>query len=99
MIKVRETQYFKEWIRSLNDKVSQSIINARIRRLSGGNFGDTKAVGENVSELRIEYGPGFRVYFTRYDQEIIILLCGGNKSTQAADIRTAQQLARNLEEI
>ncbi|MCL2879482.1 MAG: type II toxin-antitoxin system RelE/ParE family toxin [Treponema sp.] len=99
MIKVRETQYFKEWIRSLNDKVSQSIINARIRRLSGGNFGDTKAVGENVSELRIEYGPGFRVYFTRYDQEIIILLCGGNKSTQAADISTAQQLARNLEEI
>jgi putative addiction module killer protein len=97
MITIRETEYFKAWIRGLRDRVTQAIINARIRRISGGNFGDSKPVGGGVSELRIDYGPGFRVYFTRRGQEIVILLCGGDKSTQSGDIETAKQIAQNLE--
>ena len=99
MITVRETDYFKEWIRNLNDNVTQSIINARIRRISAGNFGYTKSVGGNVSELRIDYGSGYRVYFTRHGKEIIILLCGGDKSSQNTDIETAKRIAQNIEEV
>jgi putative addiction module killer protein len=97
MITIRETEQFKTWIRSLRDRVTQAIINARIRRISGGNFGDSKPVGDNVSELRIDYGPGFRVYFTMRGQEIVILLCGGDKSTQSRDVEAAKQIAQNLE--
>jgi putative addiction module killer protein len=96
MITVRETEQFKTWIRGLKDQVAQAIINARIRRISGGNFGDSKLVGGGVSELRIDYGPGFRVYFTKRGQEIVILLCGGDKSAQSGDIETAKQIAKNL---
>jgi putative addiction module killer protein len=99
MIGIRETNYFKDWICNLKDKITQSIINARIRRISAGNFGDTKTVSDNVSELRIDYGPGYRVYFTKRGKEIIILLCGGNKSSQSKDIKRAKQIANNLEEV
>jgi putative addiction module killer protein len=98
MITVRETENFKTWIRGLKDKIAQSIINARIRRISAGNFGDTKSVGGSISELIIDYGPGYRVYFTRRGQKIIILLCGGDKSKQSRDIETAKRIADNLEE-
>ena len=98
MIIVRETSNFKDWIKGLNDKVSQSIINARIRRLSAGNFGDTKSVGGNVFELRIDFGSGFRVYFTKRKQAIVILLCGGDKSGQSQDIETAKRIEQNIEE-
>ena len=97
MIIVRETENFKKWIRSLKDRIAQSIIIARIRRISVGNFGDSKPVGDGISELRIDYGPGFRVYFTQREQEIVILLCGGEKSTQSKDIETAKWIARNIE--
>jgi putative addiction module killer protein len=97
MLVIRETEPFKIWIRSLKDRVSQAIINARIRRISAGNFGDSKPLGDGVSELRIDYGPGFRVYFTRRGQEIVVLLCGGDKSTQSGDIEAAKRLAQNLE--
>jgi putative addiction module killer protein len=97
MITIRETERFKTWIRNLKDRVTQAIINARIRRISGGNFGDCKPIGDNVSELRIDYGPGFRVYFTRRGREIVVLLCGGDKSTQGGDIEAAKQAAKNLE--
>jgi len=99
MITIRETDSFKKWIRGLKDKVTQSIITARIRRVSAGNFGNVGPVGDNISELRIDYGPGFRVYYTQKGQEIVILLCGGNKSTQNRDIETAKQIAKNLEEV
>jgi len=99
MLTIRETESFKKWIRGLKDKVTQSIITARIRRVSAGNFGDVGSVGDNISELRIDYGPGFRVYYTQKGQEIVILLCGGNKSTQNRDIETAKQIAKNLEEV
>ena len=98
MITVRETENFKKWIRALKDRIAQSVITARIRRISAGNFGDSRPVGDGVSELRIDYGPGFRVYFTQRGQEIIILLCGGDKSTQNRDIETAKRIAQNIEE-
>ena len=95
---IRETENYTNWIRRLKDRAAQAIISARIRRVSAGNFGDVKPVGDNVSELRIDYGPGYRVYFTRRRQEIIILLCGGAKSTQTRDIEAAKRIANNLEE-
>jgi len=95
---IRETENFKKWIRGLKDKIAQSIITARIRRVSAGNFGDVKPVGEGVSELRIDYGSGFRVYFTPRGKEIIILLCGGDKSTQTKDIETAKRLSKTIKE-
>jgi putative addiction module killer protein len=98
MITVRETENFKKWIRGLKDRVAQSIITARIRRISAGNFGDSKPIGDGISELRIDYGPGYRVYFTRRGQEIIILLCGGDKSAQSRDIESAKRIAKNIEE-
>jgi putative addiction module killer protein len=99
MITIRETENFKTWIRGLKNQAAQAIINARIRRVSAGNFSDAKTVGDGVSELRIDYGPGFRVYYTWRGQEIIILLCGGDKNTQNRDIESAKQIAQNLEEI
>jgi len=93
---IHETENFKNWIRGLKDRIAQAIINARIRRISAGNFGDVKPVGNNVSELRVDYGPGYRVYFTRHGNEIVILLCGGDKSTQYKDIETAKQVANSI---
>ena len=98
MITVRETADFEKWMRGLKDRKTRLVINARIRRISVGNFGNTKSVGGNVSELVIDYGPGYRVYFTRRGREIIILLCGGDKSSQSRDIETAKQIAENFKE-
>ena len=94
MVTIRETDYFKKWIRGLKDQVAQAIITARIRRISGSNFGNVKPVGDNISELRIDYGPGYRVYFQDTGKEIIILLCGGDKSTQSKDIKAAKKIAK-----
>jgi putative addiction module killer protein len=98
MITVRETENFKKWILGMKDRIAQSVITARIRRISVGNFGDSKPVGDGVSELRIDYGPGYRVYFTIRNREIVILLCGGRKSTQSMDIEAAKRIAQNIEE-
>lgn len=75
---------------------ARARVQARIERPAGGNAGDVKPIGEGVSELRIDYGPGYRVYFTRQKRELIVLLAGGDKSTQATDIKTALRLARDL---
>jgi putative addiction module killer protein len=99
MITIRETENFKTWIRSLKDRQTKQVINAHIRRISTGNFGDSKPVGDDVSELRIDYGPGYRVYFTMQGQEMVILLCGGDKSSQSRDINAAKRIAKNLEEV
>jgi putative addiction module killer protein len=99
MITIRETEQFKSWILNIKDNVTQAIINARIRRISTGNFGDSRSVGDGVFELRIHYGPGYRVYFKDTGKEIVILLCGGDKSTQSRDITAAKQIAQNVEEI
>ncbi len=98
MIEMRKTDLFAHWLDNLNDIRARARIQARIERLAAGNPGDVEPVGEGVSELRINYGPGYRVYFKRRGQELIILLAGGDKSTQPKDIKTALRLSRNLTE-
>lgn len=90
------TEVFDAWYQSLKDKQVARRIQARIDRAEEGNFGDHKSVGEGVSEMRINHGPGFRFYFTFRGIEIVILLAGGDKSSQAKDIEMAQKLARQL---
>jgi putative addiction module killer protein len=96
VVEIRKTGLFARWLDSLRDLQARARVQARIERLAMGNPGDVKPVGEGVSELRINYGPGYRVYFKQRGREIVILLAGGNKSTQARDIRIALGLARNL---
>jgi len=98
VIEVRQTVEYAAWFSSLRDRLAKTRIDIRVRRLSLGNAGDAKPVGEGVSELRIDHGPGYRVYFVQRGSVLIVLLAGGDKSTQAQDIRKAKTLARNLEE-
>ncbi len=93
-IEVRQTRVYAQWVSGLRDRAAIMRINVRIRRMSLGNFGDVRPVGSGVSELRINYGPGYRVYFKLRDKEIVILLCGGDKSTQDQDIEQAKTLAK-----
>ena len=96
MVKIRQTAVFSKWLRGLRDRLARVRILARIDRFETGNAGDVRAVGEGVSEMRIAYGPGYRVYFTRRGSELVILLAGGDKSSQAKDIQRAIKLAREL---
>ena len=96
MIEIRKTEIFAKWLDGLHDIRARARILVRIERLAAGNPGDVKPVGEGVSELRINYGPGYRVYYKKQGQKVVILLAGGDKSTQAKDIKTALRLARNL---
>ncbi len=96
MPEIRQTDVYARWFRRLLDKQAKARINARIRRLSLGNPGNVRAVGKGVSELRIDYGPGYRVYFVQQGQFLAILLAGGDKSTQDQDIEKARNLAREL---
>jgi putative addiction module killer protein len=98
VIEIRKTELFARWIDGLKDLRARARVLARIERLAGGNPGDVAPVGEGVSELRIDYGPGYRVYFKQTGRELIVLLAGGDKSSQAKDIKTALRLARNLAE-
>jgi len=90
---VLETESYAKWFSSLKDRIARARIDIRIRRLSLGSFGDVKPVGAGVSELRIDYGPGYRIYFVRRGERVIILLAGGDKRTQQRDIRAAIELA------
>jgi putative addiction module killer protein len=96
MIEIRKTADFDKWLKKLKDQNAKARIAARIQRLAFGNPGDAKPVGEGVSELRIDYGPGYRIYCMQRGKALIVLLCGGDKSTQAADIATAKSLAKKL---
>jgi putative addiction module killer protein len=96
MIEVRQTESYERWFAKLRDRQARARIDTRIRRLSLGNPGDVAPVGEGVSELRVDYGPGYRIYFVRRGETVVILLAGGDKRTQARDIRTALDLARGL---
>ena len=98
MIEVRKTDVFVQWLDGLRDIQARARVQARIERLAAGNPGDVEPVGEGVSELRIDYEPGYRVYFKKRGRELIILLAGGDKSTQAKDIKAALQFARILSE-
>jgi putative addiction module killer protein len=95
-IEVRQTELFMRWLAGIRDSRARMRINARIRRLSLGNPGDVKPVGEGISEMRIDYGAGYRVYFVQRRLAVIVLLAGGDKRTQDRDIETAQALAREL---
>ena len=97
MLQIRKTLVYAEWIDNLRDLQGRARILVRVERLAAGNPGDVMPVGSGVSELRIHFGPGYRVYFTQRGQDLVILLAGGDKSSQATDIQTALQLAKNLE--
>ena len=96
MFQVRKTETFVRWLDGLRDIRARARVQVRIERLAAGNAGDVEPVGEGVSELRIDYGPGYRVYFKRLGREVVILLAGGDKRTQSADIKSALRLARNV---
>lgn len=98
MFTVRQTTHFAKWLDELSDDRARKRIAARIVRVEAGNFGDVKSVGGKVSALRADVGPGYRVYFTRRGKELILLLCGGDKSTQAADIAAAQAMVAALDQ-
>ena len=96
MVEVRQTEFFDRWFRMLRDRWAKARIQVRIDRLGLGLPGDVRPVGEGVAELRIDYGPGYRVYFVRQGAAAVVLLCGGDKSTQDEDVATALAFARSL---
>jgi len=96
LLEIRETSDYADWFGRLRDRQARQRINVRIRRLQLGNPGDARPVGDGVSELRIHYGPGYRVYYTRSGCNVIVLLAGGDKSTQPEDILAARALARQM---
>lgn len=96
MTEIRKTELFASWLDNLRDIQAKARVLVRIERLASGNAGDVKPVGEGVSEMRINYGPGYRVYFIQRGSELIVLLAGGDKSSQSRDIKTAIRLAQNL---
>ena len=98
MIEVRQAAEYEKWFASLKDRTARVRVDIRIRRLSLGNLGTVDPVGEGVSELKIDYGPGYRVYFVQHGSHYVLLLIGGDKSTQARDIRRARELARKYTE-
>jgi len=98
VIEVHQTDEFRAWIHNLRDDKAVTRIAARIRRLEQGNPGDAKSLGSGLLEMRVNYGPGYRVYYVRRGAVIVVLLCGGDKRTQQRDIKRAQALAAELEE-
>lgn len=96
-MEVRQTEHYSKWFEKLKDRNARMRIDIRIRRLSLGNPGDVKLLEGGISELRIDYGPGYRVYFTRRGNQLIILLAGGDKTTQNNDIQKAKKLAEEIE--
>jgi len=96
VLEVRQTETFAAWFQTLRDRRARALVQVRIDRLSLGNAGDVRPVGEGVSELRIDYDPGYRVYFVRRGSALVVLLAGGDKRTQSRDIGIALELARSL---
>ena len=93
-MEIRQTSVYQKWISKLRDRKAVARIDIRIRRLSLGQFGDVKPIGEGLSELRVDYGPGYRVYYMQRGMTIVVLLCGGDKSSQDKDVKKAKILAR-----
>lgn len=96
MLEIRQTATYSEWFDMLRDRAAKMRIDIRIRRLSMGNPGDVKPVGDGISELRVDFGPGYRIYYVRSGELVVVLLAGGDKATQNQDIRVAKALAREL---
>ena len=99
MLAIKQTDTYRKWERKLRDQRAKALIAARIFRLANGLLGDVKPVGQGISEMRIHHGPGYRIYFKQHGNEIIILLCGGDKDSQQRDIATAYRLAAEREEL
>ena len=99
MLTVRQTATFRRWERKLRDQRAKALIAARIFRLANGLQGDVKSVGDGIGELRVHFGPGYRIYFKKVGGKIIVLLCGGDKTSQARDIEKAKRLASELGEL
>ena len=97
MLEIRKTDIYAKWLDGLRDARARARVLVRVERLAAGNPGDVKPVGEGVSELRIDYGSGYRVYYKKLGRRVVILLAGGDKRTQTDDVRTALRLARNLQ--
>lgn len=95
-LRINKTEEFDRWLRNLRDQVGKRAINTRISRIAVSNFGDSKSVGEGVMELRIHVGPGYRIYFTMVGSEVVLLLVGGDKSSQNQDIDKAKRLANQV---
>ena len=96
VVEIRQTEVYARWFRRLRDRQARVRIDSRIRRMSLGNFGDARPVGEGVSEIRIDYGPGYRVYYAQRGQALVVILAGGDKDSQDRDIQRALDLARGL---
>jgi putative addiction module killer protein len=96
VLEVQKTEEFDEWLSGLADQRAQAKIVSRVERLGFGNPGDVKAVGEGISEMRVSYGPGYRIYFKRTGKTVVLLLCGGDNSTQDKDIKRAKEIAAEL---
>jgi putative addiction module killer protein len=97
MFELKQTETFRKWRTGLKDERARAVIASRLDRLAYGHTGDASPVGEGISELRIHYGPGYRIYFQKRGKAMIVLLCGGDKSSQAKDIKLAKRLLRELE--
>lgn len=97
MTEIRQTRAFEQWRAGLRDTLVRKRIGARIDRLSFGNFGDAKPVGDGVRELRLDFGPGYRIYFVQRGKLIVVLLCGGDKGTQTRDIVRAKEMVRQID--
>ncbi len=95
-IEIRQTEHYARWFASLRDRTARARIDIRIRRLSLGSFGDVKPVGSGVSELRVDHGPGYRIYFVQRGTQLVVLLAGGDKGSQSRDIAMAHELAKML---
>lgn len=93
MLEIKQTAAFKKWRESIKDDCVRALIASRLDRLAFSHFGDTVFVGDGVCELRIHYGPGYRIYYSRHGQTLVVLLCGGNKSSQVDDIKKARKIA------
>ena len=96
MFEVRQTKVFINWVAGLKDQRAVARVDVRLRRLALGNMGDVKSLGDGVSEIRIDYGPGYRLYFAKQGDRIVVLLCGGDKKRQSADIERAKKMAKEL---
>ena len=96
MFEIRKTETYARWLDGLRAIHARARVQVRVEHLAAGNPGDVRPVGEGVSEMRIDYGPGYRVYYTQRGREVVVLLAGGDKGTQATDIKTALRLVRNL---
>jgi putative addiction module killer protein len=96
MVEIIKTEQYSQWLDNLFDTKVRARIQAQIERLAWGNPGDSKSVGEKVFEMRVDFGPGYRIYYTKKGVKLVILLIGGNKSTQSRDIKIAHRLAKNL---